>query len=138
MPQTPEVLQQALPGSNQRSPTSSDVDVGQEVRELRRTQGRSQKELARAVGVTGAQMHRYETGTTRIAASRLIAIANALDVGPDVLIAAGSTQNAPTPLALTPKASAGDEFAELLHLFCAINDPKCRHALIVVARMLAG
>ncbi|MCR0984974.1 helix-turn-helix domain-containing protein [Roseomonas populi] len=121
-----------------RSPMSSDIAVGREIRELRRSQGRTQKELARVVGVTGAQLHRYEMGTTRIAASRLITIANALDIRPDVLIAAGSSQDVPTPPAVALPASAGDDIAELLQVFCTITDPKRRSALIAVARMMAG
>ncbi|MCR0985863.1 helix-turn-helix domain-containing protein [Roseomonas populi] len=130
--------QRALTTSTQRSPMASDTAVGREIRELRRVQRRTQKELARMVGVTGAQLHRYETGTTRIAASRLIAIANALDVRPDVLIAAGSAQGAPTLPAVALSSSAGDDIAELLQVFCTITDPKHRSALIAVARMMAG
>lgn len=117
----------------QRSPRTSDSAVGSEIRRLRRSQGRTQKELARAIGVTGAQLHRYETGSTRIAASRLIAIADALGVRPDVLIAAGSVHDAPpAPLGLT----AGDEIVELIQVFGTICDPKHRSALIAVARMM--
>ncbi|MCR0985728.1 helix-turn-helix domain-containing protein [Roseomonas populi] len=130
--------QRALAASTQRSPTSSDVAVGREIRELRRVRRMTQKALARMVGVTGAQLHRYEVGTTRIAASRLIAIANALDIRPDVLIAAGSIQDVPTPPAMALPPSAGDDIAELLQVFCTITDPKRRSALIAVARMMAG
>ncbi|MBP0496546.1 helix-turn-helix domain-containing protein [Pararoseomonas indoligenes] len=125
-------------GIAQRSPTLSDAAVGREIRELRRAQGRTQKELARVVGVTGAQLHRYEMGTTRIAASRLIAIANALDIRPDVLIAAGSSQDdAPEP-APTFQPGPGDDIVELIQAFSTITDPKRRAALIAVAKMMAS
>ncbi|MBP0496087.1 helix-turn-helix domain-containing protein [Pararoseomonas indoligenes] len=130
--------QRDLMGVNQRSPTSSDTAVGREIRELRRAQGRTQKELARMVGVTGAQLHRYETGTTRIAASRLIAIANALDIRPDVLIAAGSTREGVPPPAPTFQAGSGDDIVELIQAFGSISDPKHRSALVAVARMMAA
>lgn len=68
-------------GAFSRGALHSDQAVGQAVRDLRRAQHRTQKDLAQVVGVTGAQLHRYETGGTRIAASRLIAIAQALGVG---------------------------------------------------------
>ncbi|MCR0985270.1 helix-turn-helix domain-containing protein [Roseomonas populi] len=126
-----------LPGGNQRSPMSSDLAVGREIRELRRAQGRTQKELARMVGVTGAQLHRYETGTTRIAASRLITIANALDIRPDVLIAAGSTQDVTPPLPLAFQSTPGDDIAELIQAFAALSDPKHRAALVAVAKLMA-
>ncbi|WP_338663897.1 helix-turn-helix domain-containing protein [Pararoseomonas sp. SCSIO 73927] len=127
-----------LSSGNQRSPTSSDSAVGREIRELRRAQGRTQKELARMVGVTGAQLHRYETGTTRIAASRLIAIANALDIRPDVLIAAGSTRAVPAPPPPAFQAGSGDDIVELIQAFSTITDPRHRSALVAVARMMAA
>ncbi|MCR0985094.1 helix-turn-helix domain-containing protein [Roseomonas populi] len=127
-----------LMGTNQRSPTSSDSAVGREIRELRRAQGRTQKELARMVGVTGAQLHRYETGTTRIAASRLIAIANALDIRPDVLIAAGSTRDVAAPVMPAFPADSGDDIVELIQAFGSISDPKHRSALVAVAKMMAA
>lgn len=130
--------QRELMNGNQRSPTSSDSAVGREIRELRRAQGRTQKELARMVGVTGAQLHRYETGTTRIAASRLIAIANALDIRPDVLIAAGSTRAVSTPPPPAYQSGSGDDIVELIQAFGSIADPKHRSALVAVARMMAA
>jgi|GEM_PF-976819 len=122
-----------------RAPTISDSSVGREIRALRRGQGRTQKELARVVGVTGAQLHRYEAGTTRIAASRLIAIANALGVGADSLIAAGQDQflgMAPPPMAQTA-VQASDDIVELIELFGTITDTRHRSALVAVARMMA-
>ncbi|MCR0985031.1 helix-turn-helix domain-containing protein [Roseomonas pecuniae] len=123
--------------ANHRSPTSSDAAVGREIRDLRQAQRMTQKALARMVGVTGAQLHRYEMGTTRIAASRLISIASALEIRPDVLITAGANENVPPP-APDLQSSAGDDIAELLQVFCTITDPKRRSALIAVAKMMAG
>ncbi|MFC0406718.1 helix-turn-helix domain-containing protein [Roseomonas elaeocarpi] len=130
--------QRDLAVANQRSPTVSDSAVGRELRELRRAQGRTQKELARMVGVTGAQLHRYETGTTRIAASRLIAIANALGVRPDALLAAGSTGDVASPPPPISQSGPGDDIVELIQVFGMITDPKHRGALVAVARMMAA
>ncbi len=118
-----------------RGPVRSDTDVGREVRRLRRAQGKTLKVLASAVGVTGAQLHRYETGATRIAASRLIAIADALGVRPDVLIAAGAAQVPARPVA--PEAS-DDDIVDLIRVFSGITDPRHRTALLAVARMMAA
>lgn len=118
-----------------RTAMGSDSAVGGEVRRLRRAQGKTQKELAEQVGVTGAQLHRYETGATRIAASRLIAIADALGIRADVLISAGGSSHEPSPQA--PPASEDDDIVELIQVFGTITDPRHRSALVAVARMMA-
>lgn len=117
-----------------RAATSSDTSVGREIRVIRRRQGRTLKDLARVIGVTGAQLHRYETGATRIAASRLISIAHALGVGADALIVAGCDQ--PETTAAVPSGGS-DDIIELIELFGAITDPRHRSALVAVARMMA-
>lgn len=121
--------------SRMRAPLRSDCAVGREIRELRRAKMMTQKDLALLVGVTGAQLHRYETGTTRIAASRLIAIADALEVGPERLIAAASTSTSPTS---APSHHGGDDLLDLIQIFSAISDPRCRAAIMTVVRMLAN
>ena len=124
---------------SRRTPTLSDSSVGREIRALRRAQGRTQKELARAIGVTGAQLHRYEAGTTRIAASRLITIAEALGVAAETLIAAGYGPPAgphAQPAAPVP-AQPSDDIVELIELFGTITDARHRSALVAVARMMA-
>lgn len=115
-------------------PMQSDVAVGRAIRRLRRGQGKTLKQLSDCVGVTGPQLHRYETGATRIAASRLIAIAGALGVQASMLISAGScTEPGPPP----PAARGDDDIVELIHVFGTITSPRDRRALVAVARMMA-
>ncbi len=52
-------------------PRPVDVHVGGRVRARRTLIGMSQEELGKHVGLTLQQIHRYETGRNRIAASRL-------------------------------------------------------------------
>lgn len=118
-----------------RAPMPSDSALGRKVRELRRSRGMTQKELATAVGVTGAQLHRYETGATRVAASRMIAIAEALGVRPDVLLESAAPEGMPP---LPAETTTGDDLVELIQLFSAIGDPKNRNAILAVARMMAS
>ena len=128
-------------GMRRRAPMHSDGAVGQEIRELRRGQGRTLKDLARAIGVTGAQLHRYETGTTRIAASRLIAIGNALGVGADALISAGyrESSHVAAPASFPGfSAQSSDDIVEMIELFGIITDVRHRSALLAVARMMAA
>jgi len=120
--------------SGNRAPTSADASVGSRIKELRRAAGRTQKEIADIVGVTGAQFHRYETGATRIATSRLLGIATALDVRPEVLMGTAAPENKPM---LNFIDGATDELVELVQVFSTINDPRRRGALMAFARAVA-
>ncbi len=124
-----------------RGPTTSDSAVGREIRQYRRSAGLTQKQIASMVGVTGAQLHRYETGSTRITASRLIDIANALGVRPDTLLAtaaAAGAEPAATNAAMPNLANSGQEIVELIQMFGSIADPRHRSALVAVARMMTS
>jgi DNA-binding XRE family transcriptional regulator len=57
-----------------------DVHIGRRIRLRRRILGLNQSELARRIGVTFQQVHKYETGQSSITAGRLYAIAHALGV----------------------------------------------------------
>lgn len=59
-----------------------DAHVGGLVRERRKAIGMSQEKLGHAIGLTFQQVQKYEKGTNRIGSSRLMQIANALDVEP--------------------------------------------------------
>ena len=57
-----------------------DVIVGHNIRIHRLAKGLSQTDLADALGVTFQQVQKYEKGTNRIAAARLVEIAGILNV----------------------------------------------------------
>lgn len=57
-----------------------DVHLGRRIRSRRRLLGLNQSELARRIGVTFQQVHKYETGQSAVTAARLFAIAAALGV----------------------------------------------------------
>lgn len=57
-----------------------DYLVGQRIRARRLELGKSQTDLGDAVGVKFQQIQKYETGTNRVSASRLFAIADVLQV----------------------------------------------------------
>lgn len=63
-----------------RRSNESDNTVAQRVRFRRIEFGKTQEELADAVGVTFQQIQKYENGTNRISAGRLQKIADALEV----------------------------------------------------------
>lgn len=57
-----------------------DKKIGARVREERRRQSMPQKELGERVGVSFAQIQKYENGSNRIGAGKLLLIAEALQV----------------------------------------------------------
>jgi transcriptional regulator with XRE-family HTH domain len=64
-----------------KSPDPIDIEVGRKVREARVLRRMTQSELAEAAGgVTFQQLQKYENGTNRIAPSRLVKIAKALEL----------------------------------------------------------
>jgi transcriptional regulator with XRE-family HTH domain len=92
--------------------------------------GMSLSELSGQVGVSQPQLYRYECGLTRVAASRLIAIATALGVSIEAL-ARGQDGAAHTD----PGNAA--EVDLLLRAFSNIGQPERRMALIALARSMA-
>jgi transcriptional regulator with XRE-family HTH domain len=63
-----------------KSPGPIDKHIGSRVRARRITLGMSQEKLAEALGITFQQVQKYEKGTNRVGASRLLHIAGILDV----------------------------------------------------------
>ncbi|EIM27707.1 helix-turn-helix domain-containing protein [Microvirga lotononidis] len=65
---------------HKKSPNEVDRHIGGRVKARRVTLGMSQEKLASALGITFQQIQKYEKGTNRIGASRLLQIAGILDV----------------------------------------------------------
>jgi transcriptional regulator with XRE-family HTH domain len=57
-----------------------DLHVARQLRILRRTMGMSQQDVGEAVGVTSQQVQKYENGTNRIYAGRLLQLSVAFNV----------------------------------------------------------
>src|SRR5262245_25513025 len=70
-----------------KSPDAYDAVVGHNIRITRLAQGLSQSGLARRLDVTFQQLQKYESGTNRVGAGRLVRIAQALDVPVMALLA---------------------------------------------------
>jgi transcriptional regulator with XRE-family HTH domain len=76
-----------------------DKHVGARVRKRRIMLGLAQQQVAELIGVTYQQLYKYEKGETRVAASRLLKIAQALGVEVSYFF---QGMNAEEPLQLTP------------------------------------
>ena len=61
-------------------PNPIDVHVGSRIRMRRTLLGISQTALADAIGLTFQQVQKYEKGVNRVSSSRLVDLANALDL----------------------------------------------------------
>ena len=66
--------------SKNRKPRPIDVHVGGRIKHFRLLQKMTQSDLAKQIGVTFQQVQKYEKVSSRVTASRLWMIAEALDV----------------------------------------------------------
>ena len=122
----------AEPHRVSRAPTGADAAIGRRIRELRRAAGMTLKDLALLVRVTSVQLHRYETGVTRVAASRLLTIASALRVRPEQIVG-----YAELPPESEQPERLRDEVAELTRVFAGIKDQRHRTALLSLAKSMS-
>src|SRR4029453_3788062 len=82
-------------------PNPIDVHVGARIRLRRTLLGISQSVLAETIGLTFQQVQKYERGSNRVSSSRLVDLANALDVSvPYFFEEMSATVDAQTPSAL--------------------------------------
>jgi len=75
-----------MPISHPRSPEPIDSYVGNKLRQVRNSAGKSQTELADAIGITFQQVQKYENGINRISIGRLYKIARFLGVSFDYFV----------------------------------------------------
>ena len=71
---------------SRRSATRDDVDIGVRIRTRRSELKWSQQELGTALGISFQQIQKYEAGTNRVSASRVLEICRALQVDPNSLL----------------------------------------------------
>jgi transcriptional regulator with XRE-family HTH domain len=112
---------------------AADRHVGTRIRERRVMMGLSQQQLARMIGVTYQQAHKYERGLNRISAGRLFEIAQVLGVPVAYFfegLAAGSE-----PIEVSARQRM---CLELARNFSMIDNEKHQEALSQMARALAA
>jgi transcriptional regulator with XRE-family HTH domain len=116
-------------------PRSSDIDrfLGHRIKQLRLGAGMTQQQVARRLGVSSQQVHKYEKGISRFSAERLLAIARVFDVAVADLFEAYS--GAPTDRIGDPETSR-----LLLDLTCSFLElePKHQDAFVRLVRALAA
>lgn len=115
--------------SNSRSANEIDIHVGQRLRLARILRGLSQDELGKEVGVTFQQIQKYERGTNRVSAGRLVALAKALDLEilfffQDLDDVQQSSQKA------LPLAALSEEDFDIVDALTKIDNSKLKRTLI--------
>lgn len=111
----------------------ADHHISALIRVRRLMMGLSQQDLAKAIGVTYQQLHKYERGLNRISAGRLFDVAQVLNVDPgwffEGMASEGSVDEVPSRQRL---------HLELMRNFMLIRDEKQQDAICTMARTLAG
>jgi transcriptional regulator with XRE-family HTH domain len=120
-----------------RSPNSIDVAVGHNVRIRRLAKGLSQQLLGKRVGLTFQQVQKYETGTNRIGAGRLVRIAKVLEVPVTALfegVDGSANSRAASRLRLLDDARA----FRLAEAFAAIRRATLRLSIVDIVERVAA
>jgi transcriptional regulator with XRE-family HTH domain len=124
-----------------KSPDHVDIEVGQRIRIYRKARGLSQTTLADQLGVTYQQVQKYENGTSRIGAGRLMRIAHVLGVSLATLLGVNDTTTikssergkVSSALKLLTVSSA----LRLLRSYERINDGKIRRSIVNLVESIA-
>jgi transcriptional regulator with XRE-family HTH domain len=116
-----------------------DAVVGQTIRILRLQRRLSQTELGNKIGVSFQQVQKYEKGTNRVGASRLVQIAQALRVPTEALFqrlesAQPKKVQGDDPLALLSNGQA----MRIARAFSTISDARIRIAIVTLIESIAG
>jgi transcriptional regulator with XRE-family HTH domain len=130
-------------------PNPIDVHVGQRVRLRRTLLGMSQMTLAEAIGLTFQQVQKYERGANRVSSSRLVDLANVLDVEVSYFfeeMSAAVAEQTPSQLIHTKKLPeheigqdpmARRETLELMRAYYRITDPAVRKRVFELTKAVA-
>jgi transcriptional regulator with XRE-family HTH domain len=113
---------------------AQDIDrhVGARIRERRNMLRLMQEELAKLIGVTKQQVHKYEQGINRIAAGHLHQIAQALDVEVGYFFEGVEIERTVRPNPQQPR------LLELARNFIALPSRRHQEAICLLARALAN
>jgi transcriptional regulator with XRE-family HTH domain len=125
---------------NTRSPDPRDREVGQRIRAQRLICSMSQEELGDRLGITFQQVQKYEKGTNRVAAGRLIRISEILGVPVGFFLDSGAKPGADghdgASEALSFLKTAGA--VRLLRAYATIETSGVRQSLVELAEQIAG
>jgi transcriptional regulator with XRE-family HTH domain len=135
--------------ASQGFPNPIDVHVGSRIRLRRTLLGISQMALAEAIGLTFQQVQKYEKGANRVSSSRLVDMANALDVSVSYFfeeMTAAVQKQTPSALMITKQRPEIDqeedplatrETLEFVRAYYKITDPVVRKRVFELTKAIA-
>ncbi len=123
-----------------RAPNTIDKHVGSRLKMRRILAGLSQEKLGDALGLTFQQVQKYEKGSNRIGASRLLAIARVLNVNVDYFYEGLPMEDtaATTDLPSNDLFLASPDNLHLLQQFCQIKDAKVRKQIVDLVESISA
>jgi transcriptional regulator with XRE-family HTH domain len=107
-------------------PRRADVAIGQVILDIRNEQRLRRDTVARRLGISSQQLHKYEVASNRISVSRLFDLAKALGMHPAMLVA----------MAMARMEATSGARATTTDMVAAIADPKIRKAVEDLMRSL--
>ena len=120
-----------------RATNALDKRIGDRIRSRRLVIGMSQERLAELLGLTFQQVQKYEKGVNRVAASRLHAIATALEV-PVTHFFEGATRPKGANATGLDEALTRPDVIELVKLYASVGSAKVRKRILELVRAMAG
>jgi transcriptional regulator with XRE-family HTH domain len=115
-----------------RSVTETDGEIGARIREKRRQAGVPMSHVAELVGVTVQQFQKYETGASRISATMLSKVADALAVDAMEFLPGAATRGR------ARKRSPEDGMAaQLQHAFSQVRSKRERRLILDLVKRFA-
>jgi len=114
----------------------ADKLIGRNIRAIRLARGLTQEELALRIGITFQQVQKYEKGANRVGGSRLVQMAEALDI-PVVALFEGAEMNGVPVRNELLDLIADSHAIRLLRAFSKIKPSSSQHALVRLAEEMA-
>ena len=122
---------QKISSSRTGIPNPVDIEVGKNLKKRRIFLGLSQTELANMLDISFQQVQKYEKGTNRISASRLVDLSNVLDVNITYFFNEKDKNESKDDL------MAQRETLTLVRNYYKITDKKKRDSVITLCKALA-
>jgi transcriptional regulator with XRE-family HTH domain len=114
-----------------------DYVLGRKLRVARTEAGLSQQALAERLGITFQQVQKYEKGANRIAASRLVSIAAAVDRPISYFLDDAKDTAAASRPPRGAESAGSAEHMSMAALFAAIDNSRVRRRVIELLRTIA-
>jgi transcriptional regulator with XRE-family HTH domain len=117
-----------------KSPDTTDRHVGARIRMQRTLIGMTQEKLADILGITFQQVQKYEKGTNRVGAGRLLAISKALGVPVSFFFEGQPSEGGEARASDVQSLLASREGIALAQAFVRIENDAMRQALVAMAQ----